>query len=88
MPEVDEKIAAGLMMLMYELEMVMVMDKIAPAVEELRGKVKPAAVILAMFQLATEFIESNKGRDVADKFAEQLAQALMTAVKANLPETK
>jgi hypothetical protein len=60
MPNAEENIAATLMMLMYELEMIEVIEKISPAIEELRGKVKPAAVILAMFQIATEFIESNK----------------------------
>jgi hypothetical protein len=84
----ESKVAASLMMLMYELEMTTVIEKISPAIEELRGKVKPAAVILALFQIATEFIESNKGHEVADQFAKTCAEALMTAVKAGLPEPK
>jgi hypothetical protein len=86
MPNSEESIASTLMMLMYELEMIEVIEKISPAIEELRGKVKPAAVILAMFQIATEFIESNKGHEVADQFAKACAEALMTAVKSGLPE--
>lgn len=86
MPEIDERVASALMILMYELEMTTVIEKVSPAIEELRGRVKPAAVILALFQIATEFIESNKGPDVADQFAKSCAEALMTAVKSGLPE--
>jgi hypothetical protein len=85
-PKLDDKVASALLMLMYELEMITVIEKVSPAIEELRGKVKPAAVILGLFQIATEFIESNKGHDVADQFAKTCAEALMTAVKSGLPE--
>lgn len=79
MPE--DKAAAGLMMLMYEMEMALVMETIDPVIETLRGKVHPAAVILALFQVATNFIEANKGREVSDEFAKTCAKALLDAVK-------
>lgn len=81
-PEGDAKTTTALNALMYQLDMVTVIEKVSTVLEELRDKVKPAAIVVGLFQIATEFIESNKGSAVADKFAQQLVDALMTAVNS------
>jgi hypothetical protein len=72
---------ADLLKLRYEIEIMLCMETLHPAIDTLKGKVRPASCVLSLLQLASDFVEANTGKAAADQFAKECAAALMKSAK-------